>query len=80
MLVLSRKRDERVIAAVSIADLKRLITEAEVRGDDRLHLVTVQVVKLAGPMVRLGFNAEKVIDIIREEILVQENSDVCPSE
>lgn len=75
MLVLSRKRDEEVIAAVSIDDLEAMIAEAKAAGELRLHLVTIQVVKICGNMTRLGFNADKRVDLVRKEVLEQRENE-----
>lgn len=79
MLVLSRKRDERIISRADITKLKALIAEAEARGETHLPLLTIQVVKIAGPLVRLGLEAANEIDLIREEVFLEQQQQ-CPTE
>lgn len=79
MLVLSRKRDERIIAHADIAKLKEFIAAAEASGATRVQLLSIQVVKIAGPLVRLGLDAPDEVDLVREEVFLEQQTQ-CPSE
>lgn len=79
MLVLSRKHDERIIAHADIAKLKEFIAAAEAAGATRVQLLSIQVVKIKGLLVRLGLDAPDEVDLVREEAFLEQQTQ-CPRE
>ncbi len=67
MLVLSRKENEFVRAVFDEETLTKML--AKVRTTGVALAVDVSVVKLKGNVVRLGFDADPVVDILRGELL-----------
>ena len=60
MLVLSRKKDERVLICLP----------AELATGPGME-ISVQVMEIRGDKVRLGFTAEEVVAIHREEVAIK---------
>lgn len=63
MLVLSRKKDERVGARITQAEAEEIFASG--RGE---IVIDVQVIEIRGDKIRLGFAAPKQVRIHREEI------------